>query len=201
MSRELWVVMAICVAGGLWHLHTRAPSAIERSPGTLAPDAPEQHNLSDGQAPIRIGDFVVTPLAEYRAEARLLSRERYSDEGSALAPLDFALGWGRMSDTAVIEQLSISQGARFFSYRWEDQPPIPQREIVVSAANVHLIPADEVVAAALHRLRVGQVIELKGYLVEAKRSDGWHWRSSLTREDSGGGACELMYVQEASFVR
>ena len=25
-------------------------------------------------------------------------------------------------------------------------------------------------------------------------ADGWRWRSSLTRDDSGGGACELVYV-------
>lgn len=196
MNREFWLVMAVCVAGGLWHLHTRAPSAIARGPGVLAPEPPEQRDLSGAQPPIKIDDFQLTPLAEFRAQARLLSRESYSDEGAALAPMDFALGWGRMSDTTVIEQLNISQGARFFSYRWEDQPPIPPREIVQSATNVHLIPADIAVAAALQRLRVGQVIELEGLLVQANRSDGWHWRSSLTRTDSGAGACELLYVQQ-----
>ena len=73
--------------------------------------------------------------------------------------------------------------------------------IVEVAPNVHLIPADAAVEAALKRLRVGQVIELKGVLVEARREDGWYWRSSLSRSDSGNGACELLLVHEARAVR
>jgi hypothetical protein len=32
-------------------------------------------------------------------------------------------------------------------------------------------------------------------LVEADGRDGWKWRSSLTRDDTGDGACELMWVE------
>jgi len=28
--------------------------------------------------------------------------------------------------------------------------------------------------------------------------DGFAWRSSLTREDTGAGACELVYVESAA---
>ena len=44
-------------------------------------------------------------------------------------------------------------------------------------------------------VRVGEIVELRGRLVEASRADGWHWRSSLSRDDSGAGACELMLVE------
>ena len=40
-----------------------------------------------------------------------------------------------------------------------------------------------------------QVITLHGYLVEVRANDGWHWRSSLTRNDTGNGACELVWVE------
>ena len=59
---------------------------------------------------------------------------------------------------------------------------------------MHLIPGNAGVAQALSRVRPDQTVRLQGWLVEARREDGWHWRSSLTREDSGGGACELIYV-------
>ena len=42
---------------------------------------------------------------------------------------------------------------------------------------------------------LGKSLTLRGYLVQAQAPDGWHWRSSLTREDTGGGACELIFVQ------
>lgn len=201
MNRNLVLVLAICAGGALWHWHTREPSPIERGPGVLAPDPPVQRTLSASQPKIVHGEFELTPLAEFRSEARLLSRLSYRhDEGAALSPLDFALGWGRMSDTQVIEQLGIRQGGRFFTYRWEQQPPIPKDEIVRSATNVHLIPANRGVAAALDKIRAGEVIRIEGLLVEARRSDGWHWRSSLSREDDGAGACELLLVRNVAVV-
>ncbi len=202
MTGSMKLVLAICLVGALWHWQTREPSPIARGPGVLAPNAPVQRDLPASQRrPIAHGDFELTPLAEFRTEARLLSRLSYrSDEGAALSPLDFALGWGRMSDTAVIEQLGIRQGTRFFTYRWEQQPPIPKDEIVRSATNVHLIPADPAITAALSKIRAGDVIHLEGLLVEARRRDGWHWRSSLSREDDGAGACELLLVQDVAVV-
>ena len=42
----------------------------------------------------------------------------------------------------------------------------------------------------------GSLIEMKGYLVEITTADGWHWRSSLRRDDTAGGSCELFWVEE-----
>jgi hypothetical protein len=99
-----------------------------------------------------------------------------------------------MSDSSVLDRLDISQAGRFYSYRWKDEPPLPPAEIVRSSANMHLIPADAGVARELARVRAGMVVTLRGRLVEASGADGWRWRSSLTREDSGAGACELVLV-------
>ena len=37
---------------------------------------------------------------------------------------------------------------------------------------------------------------LRDYLVEIRSADGRHWRSSTTREDTGGGACEVVWVTQ-----
>jgi hypothetical protein len=60
---------------------------------------------------------------------------------------------------------------------------------------MHMIPADASVAYRLQRVRVGDVVSLDGMLVEADKANGWRWRSSLARDDTGNGACELVYVQ------
>lgn len=194
--RAWLVAAAVLVAFGAARWAAQRPLA--HSPGTLVSTQPRQTSPSD-DAPVTFGDFVLTPLADFELEARVLSREDYTfGTESSLSPTDLALGWGRMSDSAVIEQLEIGQSARFYHYRWRDQPPIPPREIVRSSANMHLIPADSTVARDLARVREGELVSLRGRLVEARRADGWHWRSSLTREDSGAGACELVLVDAIS---
>lgn len=103
-----------------------------------------------------------------------------------------------MSDPAVLDRLDIHQGGRWYFWRYEGAPPLPVDEITRSSANVHLIPADRAVARALRGANAGQRITLRGYLVELRAADGWHWKSSLRRDDSGDGSCELMYVQAVS---
>jgi hypothetical protein len=74
-------------------------------------------------------------------------------------------------------------------------PPISPREIATHATNLHLIPADDVIAARCKSLRTGDLIHLAGILVEASGPGIENWRSSLSRTDSGDGSCELVYVE------
>ena len=100
-----------------------------------------------------------------------------------------------MSDQQVLDAVSIYRQRRAYCYRPKGSAwPIPFEEINAQSANMHLIPADDRVLHDLRSVNEGDIIELRGYLVEVTAADGWHWRSSLTRTDSGPGACELMWV-------
>ncbi len=57
-----------------------------------------------------------------------------------------------------------------------------------------MIPADDSVQRRLLAVHPGQIVAIEGYLVEAKAADGWRWSSSITRDDTGGGSCELIWV-------
>jgi hypothetical protein len=100
-----------------------------------------------------------------------------------------------MSDSQMLNQIKISQGNRF--YYWHvDTFPLPRDAIETHSANMHMIPADAAIKAQLSDVRVGQLIQLEGYLVQATGPDGFIWKSSLTRQDTGAGACELVYVKK-----
>ena len=196
--QRTWPLLLLVAAGFVHWLLTRQPSAVDPGPGVLVKSVPEQREVVKAKT-IKYQEFELTPLASYRLRARVLSRMDYRwDEGAALSPIDLALGWGRMSDSSVLEQIEIEQSVRFYSWRVQDFP-IPRREIERSSANTHLIPATDLIDRQLRKIAQGQVVELSGYLVEASREDGFHWRSSLTRDDTGAGACELFLVEEVSF--
>ena len=145
-----------------------------------------------------LGKWMVRSLAEYEIRARLLSRRAYTkDHMSDLCPLDFALGWGPMSNQAVLDRLSIEQHGRFYFWSYSGIAPIAPEEITMNSANVHLIPGSPAVLASLERMRVGDLIWLRGHLVEASRPGRPPVRSSLRRDDTGPGACEVMLVEAA----
>lgn len=157
---------------------------------------PLQSPVPGGFPALHIEGARLTALAGFSIEARVLSRRDYAFGREAdYSPTDLALGWGRMRDDAVVDALSVEQSGRWYFYRWgKGSPPIPSREIAMSSANMHLIPAGPDVAAALKRVRKDQSVRIDGWLVELHGDDGWRWRSSLTRDDQGGGACELVYA-------
>jgi hypothetical protein len=104
-----------------------------------------------------------------------------------------------MSDQRVLDQLTISQSGRFYWYEYR-QPPIPKDQIISHSTNVHIIPATSAIASRCKSLRAGSLIHLSGDLVEATGPGIGSWRSSLSRTDSGNGACELMWVKEMSIL-
>ena len=87
---------------------------------------------------------------------------------------------------------------RFFWYEYQQPPPIAKEEIVCHGTNLHIIPATSAIASLCKSLRIGALIHLSGELVEATGPDIGTWRSSLSRTDSGNGACELVWVEELS---
>lgn len=67
--------------------------------------------------------------------------------------------------------------------------------VAVVGANMHLIAANSDVAAVIADARVGQILSLEGLLVDVRRPDGGGMRTSLTRDDTGAGACEIVWVE------
>ncbi len=178
---------------GLFVWQCRAAETVSLGPGIKVQTTPAQMPIKQGET-FEFNEYLITPLAQFSLEAKVLSREDYFlDRESDLAPTDLALGWQQMSDEAVLSQIDISQSGRWYHWRVEDFP-IPRRAIETQSANMHLVPADDQVAVMLEMVKPGQLISLEGQLIKAESYDGWRWQSSLTREDTGARACELVYV-------
>jgi hypothetical protein len=159
-------------------------------------DDPDQTSTSDPEFLFK-DEYNIKPLKDFSIVARVLSTEHYEfDTGAKLAPVDLALGWGPMSETSVINKLNISQSGRFYRYHYDLPAPIPPNEIVTHSANMHMIPSNSLIEKELKDVRIGQIIHLTGNLVEVDNiKNHWKWRSSLTRDDTGDGACELIWVK------
>jgi hypothetical protein len=188
-------LLAIALAFVVYFLLQRP---ITHPAGILVQSEPAQITISDG-APIEHGDYKLKPLARFSVDARILHRKVYRyDRNSKLAPVDLALGWREMSDQAVLDRLNISQSMRFYWYQYQLPPPIPREHIVSRSTNVHVIPATPAIASFCKSLRKGELVHLEGKLVEATGPEMSIWRSSLSRTDSGNGACELLLVEDCS---
>jgi len=206
MPRWLWALLFGLFAALWWmgHRGSMPTAALQGNglarcpmPPPFADSNQPRQSALDGQlAPFRFGNATISPLAGFSLEARVLSRENYSIGPSAdYSPTDLALGWGPMSEPGMAKKLHVSQAGRWYHYGWGgDGPPLAPDVIIRNSANMHMVPADPSVARSLQAIDAGDMVRVDGWLIRIDSDKGWHWQSSLSRDDSGGGACELVLV-------
>jgi hypothetical protein len=192
MRRFLWVTLIVLFV--LMTYHTCSNREISRPPGVLAAGKPVQTPISD-MPELAYDNYRLKPLAAFEIKARVILAKRYwFGRGSDLAPVDLALGWGPMSDGDVLAHFKFSQSYRF--YFWSTKTfPVPREIIESHSANMHMIPGNSEIEKELKGLRPGHIVQVRGYLVEARGPDGGRWTSSLSRTDTGRGACEIIFVE------
>jgi hypothetical protein len=191
IKRVFWISLVAVAYLGARDWETRP---IEHSPGVLVPQMPIQRDSKASQ--FKIEDYLVTRRASFEIRARVLSTETYFiGRESDLSPIDLALGWGPMSDQSILDLIEISQSARWYRTRWDQPLPIGDNVIIRSSSNMHMIPSAKKVKSVLKNLRKGDLVNIRGSLVDVDHESGWFWRTSLSREDTGAGACEIVYVE------
>lgn len=160
-------------------------------------DMPTSSAVSSSAEVQQVDGYTITALEHFEGEFSILSRENYLlGRDAKFSPVDFAVGWGRMTDPKIYKQIEISQSGRWYRWRTQSAPPIPVREIETSSSNIHIIPANASIGRQLDKVKADDKVFLSGDLVEIKGDDGWTWKSSLSREDTGDGACELLRVDQ-----
>jgi hypothetical protein len=192
-----WVMIFLLLASvyGAWHWWT-SEREVTRPPGILANAEPRQQDLDTPWAFEHKG-FALAARARYDITARVLRKEIYRlDGGAGLAPVDLGVGWGQMSDSAIVERLEFSQMGRFFYWNPRDAGfPLAPQALITHAAQMHMVPANDAIEARLKALHPGQVITVTGWLVDIRGPGGFTWNTSLRRDDTGNGACEIVYVE------
>jgi hypothetical protein len=142
---------------------------------------------------------ILTPRAHFKIAGRVVSKRHYYKTWEArLSPVDLALAWGPMASTKYDKFVSYRDGDRYYSYTYSHNFPLNTSVIAKHTANQHLIPANRHIEKTLKSIEVDEIIELEGLLVdvEGKGNEPQKviFKTSLSREDTGAGACEVIYV-------
>jgi hypothetical protein len=170
---------------------------VRHPPGVLVPYEPEQQLVGNPRK-WRYHDAEVTTLATFRVRAQVLLTDRYwYGMEASVSPVDLTLGWRLMSNQEILDGLHLYRMRRAFAWTGRNRSlPASPEAISAHSANMHMVPSTPDIEERLRALRRGELIDLRGYLVEIRFNNGGVWRSSLTREDIGNGACELVWVDE-----
>ena len=171
--------------------------AVEKSPLTIR---------KDGRT------YTIRPLYSYDIYGMVVSyhhsasfddyyHEQWKD---VINTKDICVIWGENIKSAVYQKMTFESGSWTccVTFRPNLSPAEWSKYRNECFSNNHLIPADEGVGKVIMALRRGDQIHIKGYLVNYREAS-WHGErtTSITRTDTGNGACEVIWVQEAKILQ
>ena len=203
------IIILLIVGGVYWFMIRDDDGGVDRSiKGT--PDPVQKTAKGGTEKKIGGYDLNIQYIYSYDVDALVVHTEDY-DDGSlngTLAPKDVALAWGPVAEYNTSIDFNWEQSNRWYSWYVDDvrvlSPVGGVDGVSTHSANTHLIPADSTVKDKVMRIKRGDHIKLTGYLVnvDGSKKDGstFYWYSSTTRDDTGDGACEVMYVESVSWL-
>ena len=152
----------------------------------------------------------IYPQYTYEIEALVVHTKNYPGFGlgNRLSPRDIALAWGKVAEYNKKINFHWKQSGRWVSWSvksYDEIEAIGGTDYVSShLSNNHLIPSNNSVRRKIKKIRKGDHIKLTGYLVnvdaENKKGKTFIWDSSTTRDDTGDGACEVIYVTDVIWL-
>jgi hypothetical protein len=150
-------------------------------------------------------EYTVQPLYRYELAGLVVSRHdskawwdyAHAEWKDELNAVDLCVVWGDNVSSSAYLPLNYSSDQwtchvqTGSSEAWQAFDP-------TALSNNHLITDQPALAQRLRDARIGDQIRLRGYLAEYshKVGTGFHRGTSTTRNDTGNGACETIYVEE-----
>lgn len=157
-----------------------------------------EYNIARGLSPEAKGQSI-SVLKPFKGEFRILGSKQYtSDEQAKFSPIDFAVSYGLFAHPQIASQIKINQYDRYLNWSLRTLP-VPPEQAMKLVSNMHIIPANPDIAKQITQVKRGDLVRLKGELVEV-RDKNLVWTSSLAPGGVGDGACEVFRVSSIQWI-
>ena len=207
-----WILVFVCVISFFGRKNLRAVRDIH--PEVL--DNPIQTQiLNPHKFEFKSNDYAyqVTPLYNYTLRGLIVSKFTYDIfnmyKYGRVFPVDLCMIWGsNVRNGAYLNKaVNFSQDCRWCHVEWLGNVTFNFNEM----SNSHLVVNDERVRKIINSLSAGDQVYISGKLINVKATllkragpfnpQEFEWKTSITREDSGAGACEVIYVEDVRILK
>lgn len=199
------------------------PSGYDIKPINIQEDPVQTNYTEDEQAKktftyhslINKNEMEIIPQAHYILSGRVVAfnrdflfRNQFFDSA---ALYDLGTSWGNLSDKQFFQKYLKTYsskvemtGSRRLNWRYRNDIPLTTEYINSHISHSHIIPANRNIMAALLKIKLWDIVQVEGDLVDMKSEDKkrairMEYHTSLSRSDTdsssrGSGACEAVYV-------
>ena len=175
----------------------------------VTPFRSKQGRIAFARRPMR-QDYLITPQFDYELDGVIVSYHNADDFTDIthhwrwkdfLNLRDLCVVWGNNVKTGVYQDMDFHNGTWTCWYSWPNGD-VRDRFEETQLSNNHVLIDDENIKRKLMQSEPGDHIRLKGMLVTySNPGNGFFRGTSTTRNDTGNGACETIYVTDFELVK
>lgn len=201
----LIVVSAICLLVSFWN-RNNLPGNVEY----VAAVDTEPTQTPTGQSPFTVTfndiEYRVEPEYDYDITGMVVSYRHHDHDYSRmhrlakdhLNMLDVCVVWGN-NTKAPLQQLKFWNGLFTCNVSTRDRAAWEAFDMQ-QLSNNHLLSDDEFIRRQVKAINIGDQIRVRGYLASYTGPAGKRG-TSITRTDTGDGACETLYIERFDIVQ
>lgn len=187
-----YIALFIIVASG-YILYISYPES--HGPGITAKVEPKISRIG-WQEPLTFKGATIKPVKQINAEVRVIKKKRYYfDDFARYSPVDVLVGWKQLSDERNLDYLYFSLNNRNYQLNYT-KPPVELTLVAAQTDLWHLIPANAEVESQMDKLRNGNIIYLKGLLVNILNDTDYEFVSATELDENGGKNGFNIWVEE-----
>lgn len=208
LFRWLFVGSLLLLAVTWWH-KDQLPIPEVLGHGVLSPPIQTPTQREAFTVRVRDQDYRIEPEMDYVLNAVVVS----SSDADAMKNIWHHKSWKdfiNLRDLCVIWGENVTSGVyldmRFRNDSWTcwaswSEPSVSARFKIDGLSNNHLLTDDPAIKARLMAAEPGDQIRLEGVLASyVNLGNGYARGTSLTRDDTGNGACETIYLDGFEIV-
>ncbi len=153
-------------------------------------------------------EYTIKPLYSYDIHGMLVSYHDADSFGNIyhkawkdnLNMRDLGLIWGNSAKSGSYAHITFSSGSWMLYWQWSDSRLIRGfNDDEVS--NNHVLLSNDEITDKVMSTNWGDQIRMRGYLAEYSHDGGFKRGSSITRTDTGNGACETIFVTDFEILK
>jgi len=202
MARLLQLIFVVCFVASVvaWLKTDTLPKALSLSSALAA----EPRQVEIKRPPIDVDQggvaYHVEPSHQYALDGLVVSYRVHDADhllhriwNDHLNVADLCVVWGQDASGVDLHAFDFANGEFTCTFRTQSEKDWRAFRLD-QISNNHLITADPAIRQRIADVAVGDQIHFEGYLSSYSNASGFHRGTSTTRQDTGNGACETVYV-------
>jgi len=201
LNKLVFYASLVLLLASCWQ-RNEFPENLTVAPDLLKPPLQRAVNIQPFTVSNNGTDYRIEPRYRYDLNGLVVSYAHHNGNYSLhrlwndhINVADVCVVWGENTNPADLNRIKFWNGKFTCNFETNDTG-VWKRFRQDQASNNHLLTDDSRIRKKIKQLRIGDQIRVRGWLVNYSNDTGFSRGTSTTRDDTGNGACETIYLKD-----